>query len=158
MSLADWLAFYGAGLATALAGWEIYKYRQERPQLRVEALIAGLSIRFVVPGESVEWKDQFLQGGNPPFLAVKIANVGRHPVVVARVGGTQGGVDFSIKYPPVELPQTLEPNAVMQVAGPPTLVDDSLERLGVWDPTGRKWLLSRKQLNVLKKQAREINS
>jgi hypothetical protein len=160
MSLADkftiGLAIYGAVLASALALWEIYKYGQDRPRLRVKAWIAEFRIRFVVHGESVERKDEFLETGNPPFLAVEIANVHRLPVVVARVGGIQGGVDFSIKYPPVELPQTLEPDAVMQVAGPSSLADESLESLGVWDLTGRRWLLGRRQIRALKKQARKI--
>src|SRR4051812_21487954 len=108
--MTDWVAVYGAVLATALAIWEAYKYRQDRPRLRVEAEIAGLRIRFVVPGDGVEWKDQYLDTGNPPFLAVTITNIGRHSVVVDRVGGKQSGVDFSIKYPPVELPVTVEPD------------------------------------------------
>ena len=32
---------------------------------------------------------------------------------------------------------------------------DNVKRLYIWDPSGREWSLSRKQLNQLKKEARE---
>ena len=152
MTAAIGIALYGAILSTILAILKGYEYWRDQPRLRVDAGIGELTLNLKIPDAGVMWKDAAAHTGHPPFLAVKVANIGRHPVIVQRIGGSTGGSDFSINYQHVELPQTLEPGRVIEVAGPATLVNRSLESLGVWDQTGRAWMLSRRQLKKLKNQ------
>lgn len=69
MTAADWIGVYGALLATGLAIFEIYKYFLERPRLKVRAYLAGLTIRFIIPGETVHYESAKIPTGNEPFLA-----------------------------------------------------------------------------------------
>lgn len=74
--MADWLAVYGAALSTALAGWNIWRWRQDRwPQIRVAPL------RTEVRGPFAAIGDGPVVGGFPTLL-VSVANTGRHTITV----------------------------------------------------------------------------
>lgn len=74
--MADWLAVYGAALSTVLAGWNIWRWRQDRrPQIRVAPLRTEVRGPFAATGDGP------VVGGAPTLLA-SVANTGRETITV----------------------------------------------------------------------------
>lgn len=87
MTATDFIAAYGAFLATVLAVWEFLKYRREGRRLRVNCYVGAV----VQPGAGVIARN---------LLVYDIANTGGQPIVVTTVGGAlRDGSAFMLSGP-----------------------------------------------------------
>jgi hypothetical protein len=143
-------------VATGVGSWHLYKHFFLDYKLKVEAQISHLTIKFIPKGgESTSWPEQSIPTGNPPFLHVKITNLGRNAITVQRVGGLKDDETFHINYcatnyEPASLPRRLEPGEVIDVAGDPALINWRLQKICVWDSTGKEWRLPGSKLLKLR--------
>jgi hypothetical protein len=72
INLTDVLALWGALLSTALAAYKVAEYRRDRPIVKI-SLMPGMK---ATPGSAY---------GDMNLLVVRVANVGRRPVVITHV-------------------------------------------------------------------------
>jgi hypothetical protein len=132
MTATDFLAIYGAILATALAGWDVAKYIFERRRLRVSCYVAEM----VTPGVGVTARD---------LIAYSIANTGGKPIVVTTLGGAlRSGSHFLFVPQGVQLPLTLQPGESIVVPGPMLPDINDVTSFIVHDALGKPWKTSTK--------------
>ena len=132
MTITDFLAVYGAILATLIAGWDLAKFALERPRLRVSCYIGQL----VTPGVGVS---------PPNRIVYSVANTGGKAVVVTTLGGAlRSGSYFMFIPDTVQLPITLQPGESMVVPGPMPENLDDVTRFIVHDGLGKQWKASTK--------------
>jgi len=158
----DWLALYGAILATLVATWQGLQWWLERRRISVSCYLAkrigntilSSGMNIVLEGEPpAGWlPDHLLQR----FIAFEIKNTGGKRVVVTTFGGhLKNGQGIVGLEGPVKLPHTLEPGDSVTL-GLPLPVDirtvmslDHVKDLGIWDGLGR---YRKARLRTLKRQ------
>jgi len=139
MSPTDFLAIYGALLATGLAAWDITKYALEARCLRVSCYIA----KMFTPGDGIKESDR------ARLLAYSIANTGGKPIVVVSVGGLYSdGTGFVLIQETPQLPRTLEPGESVTVTGPFPTEIDRIKHFNAWDALGKQWTASPKAVRA----------
>jgi hypothetical protein len=96
-----------------------------------------------------------------PGMLVSMVNAGRRSIGVSGVGGEyKNGEQFSIAV--AGLPKVLEPYEVFSTTSPAkpdfvkSIVEDRVKNIWAIDTTGKKWVLSRRGWNRLKKTAQFI--
>jgi hypothetical protein len=149
-----WVPVGGLIVASIVGGWQFYKHFVLDYRLKVEAQFSHLTIRFIPKGgETTSWPGDAIDTGHPSFLHVKITNLGRLAITVEKVGGIKDDAIFHINYEAVSLPRRLEPREVIDIAGDPALVNWTLQKICVWDSTGREWKLPGSKLIKLRDEA-----
>jgi hypothetical protein len=138
------LAIWGALLSTANVAWTMARDWNDRGRIRISAMIGRVISQ--MPGQS-DQKD---------YVCLTITNVGKRPIKITNVGGqyfpgTKARSHFIVvgqNYPKI-LPETED---IMEKAD---VVDDlrNIKTFIVYDSSGRKWRVSWKIMNQLRKQA-----
>lgn len=72
MDASAWAAWYAAGVATLIGGWDIYKWASDGPKLRVSVV----SDMLLVGGDAAERK----------FIRVSVANTGSKSTTLTTLG------------------------------------------------------------------------
>jgi hypothetical protein len=164
-SLTQFLAAYGALLASVGFGWNLYRDLLDRAKLQVSVKVRriarGADGKFfaVKPDLPVEDASEQL------YVVMSVANVGRRPVLWQGWGGkyhkpVSGKKLFFIIGQ--DLPKMLhegeyhsEFTALEPDLGP---ANENVKSLFMWDASGKEWKLSRKGLKKLKQEARDFHS
>jgi hypothetical protein len=163
-NLTRFLAAYGALLASVGFGWNLYGDLRDRARLKVSAQVRrigrGADGKYfaIAPDLPVENASEQL------FVIMTAVNVGRRPVQWQGWGGTyrkpvNGKTGFTIIGR--DLPKMLDEGeshaefTALETDLRPA--NDNIKRLCLWDPSGRKWKLSWRQLTALKAEARAAN-
>jgi hypothetical protein len=162
-SLTEFLAAYGALLASVGFGWNLYRDLLDRARLQVSArvrrIVTGADGRFfsVKPDLPVEGASEKL------YVVMSVVNVGRRPVLWEGWGGkyrkpVNGRDSFYIVAR--DLPKMLqegESHSEMTLLEPDLRPpSENVKSLLMWDASGRYWKLSRKGLRELKREARRF--
>jgi hypothetical protein len=160
-NLTKFLAAWGAILSTFGLGWTLYRDLLDRAKLQISAkvrrLARGLDGRYfaVAPDLPVQAADQL-------FVVMSVVNVGRRPVMWQGWGGKyhkrepEGTAFFIVGQSLPKMLQEGESHSEMtELNDDLKPASDNVKKLYVWDPAGREWALSRKQLKKLKEEARK---
>ena len=101
MEASDAAAWYGAGVATLLGGWQVWTHHREqavRIRVRPDAGIYGLEM------------------GTQPALALHLTNESVRPVTVVEIGKVLGGTKTFVSLTPsTQLPIVIPPRETFSV-------------------------------------------
>jgi hypothetical protein len=161
-ALTKFLATWGALVATGGLGWTIYRDFADRGKLKVQARIMRIGVsttgqQFLVsPTANVQAAPEL-------YFAVTVVNVGRRPVKWVGWGGKylkppnnrHSFVGVS-RYLPKMLEEGQDHDEVEPLTQETVETIENARKLFVWDSSGKKWVLSRKQLKELKQKSREL--
>lgn len=160
-NLTTFLATWGALLATLGLGWNLYRDLLDRAKLqvtvKVRRIARGLDGKYfaVAPNLPVEASENL-------FVVMSVVNVGRRPVMWEGWGGKYHnrepeGTSFIIvgQNLPKMLHEGESHNEMTLLEDNLKPASDNVKKIYMWDPAGREWALSKKQLKRLKKEARK---
>ncbi len=162
-SLTQFLAAYGAILASIGFGWNLYRDLLDRARLQVAvnvrriAQVAGGKFFAAKPDLPVEGASAQL------YVVMSVVNVGRRPVLWQGWGGkyrkpVDGRGSFFIVGR--DLPKMLqegESHSEMTTLEPDLCpASENVKSLFMWDASGKHWKLSRNGLKKLKQEARDF--
>jgi hypothetical protein len=157
--LTQFLAAWGAILSTFGLGWSLYRDLLDRAKLQVSAKVRRIT-------QSLDGKyyavrpDMPVQASEKLFVIMSVVNTGRRPAMWQGWGGkyrkseAEGNSFFIVGQNLPKMLQEGETHSEMT-----ELNDDlrpasaNVKRLYIWDPAGKEWALSRKQLKELKREA-----
>lgn len=159
------LAVYGAILSSIGLGWALYRDILDRPRLKIAA-----KVRRIVTGVGGRWfsvsPDLPVEGASEQLFVVMTAvNIGRRPVLWEGWGGKwheprNGKGAFYIVGG--ALPKMLNEGEThtefTKLEADLHPANDNVKKLYVWDPSGREWKLSRRQLRKLRGEARKFSA
>lgn len=159
--LTKFLAAWGAILSTLGLGWTLYRDLLDRAKLQVSAKVRritrGLDGKYFALAPNLP-----IQGSEKLFVVMNVVNVGRRPVMWKGWGGryrkpdADGPAFFIVGQDLPKMLQEGESHSEMtELQDDLKPASNNVARLYVWDPAGNEWALSRKQLQQLKKEARE---
>jgi hypothetical protein len=160
-NLTKFLAVWGAILATFGLGWNLYKDLVDRPKLKVTARVRRIARAtdgkyFAVAPEMP------VQASEKLFVVMNVVNVGRRPVMWQGWGGKykkrgpDGTAFFIVGQDLPKMLQEGESHSEMTELGDNLEpANDNVRKLYMWDPAGREYGLSRKQMKLLRKEARK---
>jgi hypothetical protein len=135
LSIRDIAIIYGAVLSTAALIWNVIRDLNDRPKLKVEAMIG-----YMVP--SVDKKQSI-------FLTV--SNIGKRPVMVKGWYGELKGTNFMVVT--TLLPKMLEESHYLtEKLDDLTVFENGLKNLYITDSTDKKWKISSKNIKSLHKE------
>lgn len=163
-NLTKFLAAWGAILATFTLGWTIYRDLLDRAKLQLSA-----SVRRIARGTDGRYfavaPKMRIQATDKLFVVMTVVNVGRRPVMWQGWGGKyhkreKGNTAFFIvgRHLPKMLQEGESHDEMTELGDDLEPANDNVKNLYIWDPAGNEWSLSRKQLNQLKKEAREAKA
>ena len=164
-NLTEFLAVYGALLATLGWGWNLYRDLLDRPRLQVSVRVRRIGtgadgrLFSLHPDLQVEGASEQL------YVVMSVVNVRRRPVLWEGWGGryhkpVAGKKSFVVIAR--DLPKMLsegETHSEMTTLEPDlSPASENVKSLLMWDASGREWKLSRKGLRKLKREARQFKS
>ena len=160
-NLTKFLAAWGALLGTFGLGWTLYRDLLDRAKLQISAHVRRISISTdgkpyaVAPSVKVQVSEKL-------FVIMSVVNVGRRPVMWQGWGGKyyrREAEDTGFFIVGQNLPKMLQEgeshDEFTELEANRKPASDNVKRLYIWDPSGKEWALSRKQLKQLRKEARE---
>lgn len=159
MDVTTELAIYGALVSTFALGWNTYRDLRDRAKLKVSARIS----RLTVDGQG-RWlaitSAAHAQALPQHYIVMTVANVGRRPVVWQGWGGRYHGwknKQFFIadQNLPNYLPKRLE-EGDSHTACTELTNFENVRKFFMWDASGKKWKVPRRELKKLKKEAEQI--
>jgi len=162
-NLTKFLAARGAILSTFGLGWTLYRDLLDRAKLQVSArvrrLTQGADGKWFAISPDMEIHQPVTQ---QLFVIMTVVNVGRRPVVWQGWGGKYRKKEdekpafYIVGQHLPKMLQEGESHAEMTPLGQNLEpASDNVKKLYVWDPAGREWALSRKQLKKLREEARK---
>ena len=138
------LAIWGAVLSSFTVVWNLLRYHMQRGRLRISCYIG----QFI--GEKGSGVDSKIN-----YLIYQVTNMGKEPVVLAKIGGTYKDKTGFLVMPPLRqaLPLTLKPGeyAMIECSDLHTL-GKYLKCLIAIDSLGRQWKAPKKQIKDLKQR------
>lgn len=162
-SLTEFLAAYGALLASVGFGWNLYRDLLDRPRLQVSVRVRRIAkgadgkLFAAKPDVPVEGASKQL------YVVMSVANLGRRPVLWEGWGGKyHNPVDGKGSFFIVgrDLPKMLhegESHSEITALEPDLRpANENVKSLFMWDASGKHWELSRKGLKELKQEARDF--
>lgn len=161
----EFLAVYGAILSSIGFGWNLYRDLLDRARLQVTA-----HVRRIVHGPDGRMfaakPDLQIAGASKElFVCMSVVNVGRRPLAWEGWGGryctrVNGKSGFTIigQHLPRMLKEGETHSEFTLLEHDLRPVSDNVKSLFMWDASGRHWRLSRRELNELKREAREFQS
>jgi hypothetical protein len=143
MDLTSALALWGAVIATAALTWNIVRDIGERPKVKIDAMIGRM----------------YPDHADRSYVILTMTNIGRRPVFIKGWGATlkkDGPQPKGLVVRPHGLPKMLsESEYHIEFTHDFRVLAPEVERLYVYDSSGREWKLTRKQLRELRKQAHD---
>ena len=159
-NLTQFLAAWGAILSTFGLGWTLYRDLLDRAKLQISAKVRRIArgaygMYFAVaPNLPVQASEKL-------FVVMSVVNVGRRPVMWQGWGGkyhkreAEGTAFFIVGQNLPKMLQEGESHSEMtELEDNLKPANDNVKKMYVWDPAGKEWALSRKQLKKLKEEAR----
>ncbi len=145
MDLTPILALWGTIVSTIAITWNILRGLEDRKKLKIEA-----NIGTILPGDP-----------NKNYFYVSMTNIGRRPVFV-----TGWGTDLkkekeekgkrAVFIKARNLPKLLKDGeAHMEYIDNLSIFSRKIKNVKIWDSTGKSWKISRKNLKLLLKNAKE---
>ena len=120
------IATYGAVLSTAIAAWSIYRDLMDRGRLEVQCFIGKM-----IGGAHAR--------DDSDYLVWTITNIGRRPLMVKMVGGTNRGKKHFI-IGPRDLPKMLAPGEyTLEYSVDIGKISNDLKDLWALDSLGKYW-------------------
>jgi hypothetical protein len=160
-ALTKFLAAWGAIVSTFGMGWTLYRDLLDRAKLQVTC-----AVRRITRGADGKYfavdPNLPVQASEQLYVVMNVVNIGRRPVMWQGWGGRyhereEEGTAFFIVGS--NLPMMLQEG---QSHSEMTPLEDNLKpasenvrQLYMWDPSGKEWSLSRKELKRLKLAARK---
>ncbi len=134
-------------LSIILASLKISEFRKNKPILRMTFVYPGIIFEQGQPKEKC-------------FLLI-ISNVGQRPILIQQFFGiTKIGEHFIITSdndPTFQYPKSLkETETLFLKADLEKLKNENLKELGVYDGSGKKWKLNRKQIKEINRKSIEL--
>lgn len=160
--LTQFLATWGAILATLGLGWTLYRDLHDRPRLKVTARIRRLVQSAHNKWYSVAPNLPVVGASAELFVVMDVINVGRRPIQWTGWGGKHyrpvAGKD-SFAIIPLDLPKMLkEGESHSEFTGEINPDIENIKRLFIWDAAGKNWYVSRRALRKLKKDYRKFQN
>jgi hypothetical protein len=166
-SLTEFLAAYGALLASVGFGWNLYRDLLDRAKLQVSVNVRRIArgpdgtVFHCKPDLPVEGASEQL------YVVMSVVNVGRRPVVwqgwggkyhkpVDTVRGRRSGFSIVGRELPKMLAEAQSHSEFTELQADVRPASEDVKSLFMWDSSGKYWKLSRKELRKLKKEAREF--
>jgi hypothetical protein len=145
MDITKFLALLGAILSTIAITWNIFRDVNDKGKLKIDAIIGK-----IVPDHT-----------DKDYLVITITNIGRRPVLVKSWGGMKKknvkgarGIFITSRG----LPRMLKEGEYhMEFTEDLSIIFPELEKIHVWDSTGKEWKISKKNLKCLFKDVQKIN-
>ena len=132
------IATYGAVLSTVVAAWSIYRDLMDRGRLEVHCFIG----KMVGGAHGRDDRD---------YLIWMITNIGRRPVMVKIVGGTNRGKKHFV-IGPRDLPKMLAPGEyTLEYSDEMGKISNDLKELWALDTLGNYWKAPRKAVKEVRK-------
>lgn len=166
-SLTEFLAAYGALLASIGFGWNLYRDLLDRAKLQVSVNVRRIAKDedgrpfMVKPDLRVEGASQQL------YVVMSVVNVGRRPVLwqgwggkyhkpVDAVDGRNPGFSIVPQMLPKMLQEAESHSEFTELQPDLRPASENVKSLFMWDASGKYWKLSRKELKQLKQEARHF--
>jgi hypothetical protein len=162
-NLTRFLATYGALLASIGFGWNLYRDLRDRAQLKVSAAISRLTVdgqgSWVAITSAVR-----AAGSNQLYVVMTVVNVGRRPIVWVGWGGeyrkgASNTPSFAILDTEINnhLPRKLQEGDTHTVCIElQARFFDNVKSFFMWDASGKKWKIPRKQLRELREESQRV--
>lgn len=136
-----------AFLSIILASLKISEFHKNRPILKMTFKYPGIIFERGQPKEKC-------------FLLI-VSNIGQRPILIQQFFGiTKIGEHFIITSdsdPSFEYPKSLkETETLFLKADIDKLKDENLKQLGIYDGSGKKWKLNRKQIKEINRKSAEL--
>jgi hypothetical protein len=144
ITFTQFIAFWGAIISSLALGWNILRRLQDRKKLKLEANIGTM-----LPGDP-----------SKIYFYITMTNIGRRPVFV-----TGWGADLkkekkekrAVFIKAHDLPKLLKDGeAHMEYIEDLSIFSRNIKNVKVWDSTGKKWKISKKNFKRLLKNAKEV--
>jgi hypothetical protein len=157
----QFLATWGAILATFGLGWNLYRDLLDRGKLQISARVRRIGMsadgKYYAVSPNVN-----VQAYQKLFVVMGVVNVGRRPVLWQGWGGKYHKREdeknaFYIvgRGLPKMLQEGESHSELTDLEANLMPASENVKKLYVWDAAGKEWKLSRKQLKGLKKEARD---
>jgi hypothetical protein len=169
-SLTEFLATYGALLASVGLGWNLYRDLLDRAKLEV-----SVDVRRFARGEDgtvfVVKPDLPVEGATEQlYVVMSVVNVGRRPVVwkgwggkyfkpvdVGHGRGKKSGFTIVGRALPKMLREAESHSEFTELTSDLRPASENVKSLFMWDSSGKFWKVSRRQLKELKRDARRFS-
>lgn len=145
MDLIPILAIWGSIISTAALTWNIIRGLEDKKKLNIEANIGN-----ILPVDP----DQY-------YFYTIITNIRRRAVYVSGWGvqfkQRREGGEREALIPTSDLPKLLKDGEALTLKIENlSIFSQEIKEVKVWDSTGKKWKISRKNLRLLLKNAQEV--
>jgi len=142
MDPVSFLAVWGAIVATAAMAWNISRDLGDKGKLKLEAMIGRM----------------YPDHTDRDYLVINITNVGKRPVLVKGLAAMKGKKcegPRGLWLCPRGLPAMLKEGEFhIEYSHDFGFLDKDVEKIYVWDSTGREWKLPKKILKRLRNEAK----
>jgi len=142
MTFMDYVAIYGAGVATAVAALDFIKWKKDRAHVILSCYLAKMVDNMVVPsgGRICNGTSDEDDRRHDRFIVYAVKNDGGTPITVRSLGGKEtDGKLFVISGSTLTLPLTIQPNASKEIPVPLGESPESIREFCVTDGIGREW-------------------
>jgi hypothetical protein len=145
MDIIPILAIWGSIISTAALTWNIIRGLEDKKKLNVEANIGN-----ILPGDP----DQY-------YFYTIITNIRRRPVYISGWGvqfkQSREERERGALIPTSYLPKLLKDGEALTLKTEDlSIFSQEIKEVKVWDSTGKKWKISRKNLGLLLKNVQEV--
>jgi hypothetical protein len=154
--LMDYVAIYGAVIATAVAVWDVIKWKKDRAHITLSCYLAKMVGNMVVPsgGRLYDGTSDEEDRRRERFIVFDMTNTGGIPITVRSLGGKEtNGELFVISG--LALPQTMQPHASISVHVPLDGTTESIREFHVVDEIGTEWCCKARTFQKFQKQLAE---
>jgi len=146
VDVTKFLAIWGAIVSSIAITWNVLRDIRDKGRLKIDAMIGKM-----VPDHT-----------DRDYLVITITNIGCRPVLVKGWGGmkkksTKGARGLFIV--PRDLPRMLKEGEYhIEFTEDLSILSPELEKIYVWDSTGKEWRVTRKNLKRLFKDVEKVTS
>jgi hypothetical protein len=142
MTFMDYVATYGAAVATAVAALDFIKWKKHRAHVTLSCYLAKMVNNMIVPsgGRLCDGTSDEEDRRRKRFIAYKIKNTGGTPITVQSLGGKEkDGKLFVISGCNLSLPQTIQPHNSIVISVPLDEEPELIREFYVRDAIGKEW-------------------
>jgi hypothetical protein len=142
MILTDYVAVYGAVVATAVAVWDVFKWKKGRTNITLSCYLAKMVGNMVVPsgGRLYDGTSDEEDQRRKRFVVYKIKNTGGTSITVLSLGGKdKDGKPFVVSGSNLPLPQTVQAHASVSIYVPLDGTSESIREFCVTDDLDTEW-------------------
>jgi hypothetical protein len=142
MTLMNYVAIYGAVIATGVAIWDIIKWKKDRAHIKLTCYLAKMVGNMVLPsgGRLCDGTSDEEDRRQSRFIAYDIKNTGGVPITLRSLGGKEDdGKLFVVCGSNLPLPQTIRPHESNIIPVPLGEKPESIRKFYIMDAIGKEW-------------------